>query len=168
MINCIEPLLSINKNHSGQETRIETFVILSWRYDKQVPVEWNFPKPDWYLYTALSSYRKIIVWSWIICSMILEISRSSELDLKFFGSVLGTFLCKGLIFATLHLSGKETSLMERLQILATGVQSIFEPSSRNFPAWLSTPVPLLVLNCFNIFRIDTELTFSNLIFFHKS
>ena len=85
--------------------------------------------------------------------------------LKFFGSVLRSFLYKGLIFATLHLSGKEASLMERLQILAIVVQSIFEPSLRNLPARLSITVALLVLNSFNILRIDTELTFSNLSFF---
>ena len=66
---------------------------------------------------------------------------------------------------TLHLSGKEVSLMERLKILAIGVQSIFEPSLRNPPARLSTSEALLVLNSFNIFRIDTELTFSNLSLF---
>ena len=54
--------------------------------------------------------------------------------------VLRPFLYKGLIFATLHLSGKEASLMERLQILAIGVQSIFEPTLRNLPTTLSTPV----------------------------
>ena len=55
--------------------------------------------------------------------------------------------------------------MERLEILAIGVQSVFEPSLRNFPARLSTPVALLVLNSRNIFRINTELTFSILILF---
>ena len=55
--------------------------------------------------------------------------------------------------------------MERLQILAIGVQSILEPSLRNLPARLSIPAVSLVLNYFNIFRIDTELTFSNLSFF---
>ena len=50
--------------------------------------------------------------------------------------------------------------MERLQILAIGVQSIFEPSLRSLPARLSTTVALLVLNSFNIFIIVTELTFS--------
>ena len=74
-----------------------------------------------------------------------------------FGSLLRLFLKKGLIFATLHLSVKEASLMERLQILATDVQTIFEPSIRNFSARSSTPVALLDLNFFNIFRIDTEL-----------
>ena len=77
-------------------------------------------------------------------------------------SVLRPFLYKGLIFATLHLSGKEASLMERLQILAIGVQGIFEPSLRNLPARLFIPVALFVLSFFNIFRIDTELTSSNL------
>ena len=62
------------------------------------------------------------------------------MGLKFFGSVLRPFLYNGLIFATLYLSGKEESLMERLQILAIGVQSIFEPSLRNLPARLFTPV----------------------------
>ena len=57
--------------------------------------------------------------------------------------------------------------MKRLQILAIGVQSIFEPSLRNLPARLSTPVALLLLNFFNIFRSDTELTFSNLSFFSR-
>ena len=71
-----------------------------------------------------------------------------------------TFLYKALIFPTLHLSGKEESSMERLQILAIGVQSIFEPSLRSLPARLSTTVALLVLNSFNIFIIVTELTFS--------
>ena len=141
------------------------FVILSWWYDKQVSVEWKFLKPDWYLCRALLSDRKFIVWSWIIRSIILEISGSSEVGLKFFGSVLRPFLYKGLIFATFHLSGKEASLMERLQILATGVQSISEPSLRNHPARLSTSVALLVLNSFNIFRIDNELIFSNSSFF---
>ena len=56
--------------------------------------------------------------------------------------------------------------MESLQILAIGVQSIFEPYLRNLPARLSTLVALLGLNSFNIFRIDTELTFSQLSFFH--
>ena len=92
---------------------LKPFVILSWRYDKQVSVEWNFWKPDWYLYRTLLSDRKFIFWSWIISSIILETSGSSEMGLKSFGSVLRPFLHKGLIFATLHLSGKEVSLMER-------------------------------------------------------
>ena len=62
---------------------------------------------------------------------------------------------------TLHLSAKQVNLMERLQSLAIGVKSIFEPSLRNLQFRLSTPVALLVLNYFIIFRIDTELTFSN-------
>ena len=90
------------------------------------------------------------------------------MGLKFFGSVLRPLLYKGLIFATLHLSQKKTSLMERLQILAIGVQNVSEPSFRNLPARLSSPVALLVINSFNIFRIDTEVTFSNLSFFHGS
>ena len=90
------------------------------------------------------------------------------MGLKLFGSVLRPFSYKGLIFATLHLSGKEASLMERLKILAIGVQSMFEPSLRNLHAKLSIPVALLVLNSFNIFIIDTELTFSNLSFFDGS
>ena len=49
--------------------------------------------------------------------------------------------------------------MERLQILAIDVQSVFEPSLRNLPAKFSTPVALIILNFFNSFRIDTELTF---------
>ena len=110
------------------------FVILSWRCEKQVPIEWNFLKLYWYLYIRLLSDRKFIVSSWIICSIILEISGSSEMGLKFLGSVLRPFLYKGLIFATFHLSWKEASLMERLQILAIGVQSIFEPSLRKLPA----------------------------------
>ena len=36
---------------------------------------------------------------------------------------------------------------------------------RNLPARLSTIVALLVLNSFNSFKIDTELTFSNLSWF---
>ena len=114
---------------------------------------------------TLLSDRKFIVWSWIIRSIILEISRSSEMGLKFFGSVLRPFLYKGLIFATLHLSCKKASLMEILQILAIGIQSIFQPSLRNLPARLSTPVALLVLNSFSFFRIDTELTFTVSSFF---
>ena len=90
------------------------------------------------------------------------------MNLKFFESVLGLFLYKGSIFATLQLSGKEAGSMERLQILAIGVQSIFGPSLRNLPARLSTPVAFLVLNCFKIFRIDTEITFSNLSFFPRN
>ena len=43
---------------------------------------------------------------------------------KFFRSVLRPFLYKGFIFMALHLSGKEASLMERLQILAIVVQSV--------------------------------------------
>ena len=39
------------------------------------------------------------------------------MGLKFFEPVLRPFLYNGLIFATLHLSGKEASLMELLQIL---------------------------------------------------
>ena len=68
--------------------------------------------------------------------MILEVSGSSEMGLKFFGSVLKSFLYKGLIFAILDLSGKEASLMERLQILAIGVQSVFEPLFGNLPTRL--------------------------------
>ena len=45
--------------------------------------------------------------------------------------------------------------MERIQVLAIGVQSIFEPSLRHLPARLSTPVAFLLLNSFDIFRIDT-------------
>ena len=80
----------------------------------QTSVCWmNFWKPDWYLYRTLLSDRKFIFWSWIICSIILETSGSSEMGLKSFGSVLRPFLHKGLIFVTLQLSGKEVSLMER-------------------------------------------------------
>ena len=127
---------------SGPESK--PFVILSWRYEKQVSVEWNFVKPDWYLYRTLLSDRKFIVSSWIIPSIILEISGSSEMGLKFSGSVLSLFLYKG--FAAIHLSGKEASLMERLLILAIGVQRIFESSLRNLPARLSIPVALLTRN----------------------
>ena len=76
--------------------KLKPFVILSWRYDKQVSVEWNFLKPDWYLYRALLSDRKFIAWSWIIRSIILEISGSSEMGLKFFGSVLRPFIIQRL------------------------------------------------------------------------
>ena len=81
------------------------------------------------------------------------------------GCSFETFFYKGLIFAALHLSGKEASLMERLQILAICVLSVFEPSLRNLPLRLSTLVALLFLNSFSIFRTDTELTFSDLSFF---
>ena len=70
--------------------------------------------------------------------------------------------------ATLHLSEKEAGLIDRLQILAIGVQRMFEPSLRDPSAILSPPVALLVLRFFNIFRIDNEPTFSSLIFFHGS
>ena len=83
------------------------------------------------------------------------------MGLNFFGSALRPFLYKDLIFATLHLFRKEASLMEKFQILVIGLQSVFEPTLTNLPARLSTPVTLWVLNSFNIFRIDTELTFSN-------
>ena len=83
------------------------FVILSWRYDKQVSVEWNFLKPDRYLCRTLLSYRKFIIWSWITHSIILEIRGSSGMGLKFIGSDLRPFLYKDLIFATLHLSWKD-------------------------------------------------------------
>ena len=86
------------------------------------------------------------------------------MGLKFFGSVVRSFLKKGLIFATLHLSEKEASLMERFKILTIGEQSVFEPCLRNLPARLSILVVLLVLNSFHIFRINTELTFSELSF----
>ena len=52
--------------------------------------------------------------------------------------------------------------MERLQILSVGVQSILELFLRNLHTRFFTPVVLLVLNSFNILRIYTELTFSNL------
>ena len=44
---------------------------------------------------------------------------------------------ESLVFATLYLSGKKVSLMERLQISAMGAQSAFEPSLINLPASLS-------------------------------
>ena len=68
-------------------------------------------------------------------------------------------LYKDLIFATLHSFEKKGSLMERLQILAIGVQSVFEPSLRNLAARLSISVALLVLNSFNVFKIGTKLTY---------
>ena len=77
------------------------------------------------------------------------------MSLMLFSSVLRPFSYKGLIFATLYLSTKKVSLMERLQILVVGVQCIFEPFLRNLPVRLFTTVGLLVLNSFNIFRIDT-------------
>ena len=126
-----------------------------------------FKKPDWYLYRTLLSDIKFVVWLWIIRSITLEISGSIEMGLRFFGSVLKPFLYKGLIFPTLHFSGKEASLMEISQILAIGIHSIIEPSLRNLPTRLSTPAALLVLNSFIIFRIDTELTFSNLSLFSR-
>ena len=49
--------------------------------------------------------------------------------------------------------------MERSQILAIGVQSVFEPSLRNLPTRLSISVALLVLNSFNVFKIGTKLTY---------
>ena len=130
-----------------QETRIKTFCNLSWRYYKQ-------ESETWYLYRKLLCDRKYIVWSWMIRSITIEISWRSE--------VLWVSFEKGLIFVTLHLSGKGASLMERLGILAIGAQSVFELLLRNLPARLSNPMALLVSNLFNIFRIDTELTFSKL------
>ena len=81
------------------------------------------------------------------------------MGLKFFGLVLRPVLYKDLTFGTLHLSGKEASLMERLQILAIGVQSILEPSLRNLPTRLSTPVALLVLNSFNTLQLTLNSLF---------
>ena len=40
------------------------------------------------------------------------------MGLKFFESLLRPFLYKGLIFVTLHLSGKVARLLETLQILS--------------------------------------------------
>ena len=87
------------------------------------------------------------------------------MDLEFFESVLRRFFIQRLKLCNFTFIGKEESLMERLEILPIGVQSIFEPSLRNLPTILPTPVALLVLNSFNIFRIDTELTFLKLKFF---
>ena len=56
-------------------------------------------------------------------------------------------------------------MMERLQILAIGVQSIFELSLRNLLIIFSTSVALLVLNSFSILRIDAKVTLSNISFF---
>ena len=145
--------------------KLKPFVILSWSYDKQVSAEWNFLKPDWYLYRALLSDRKFIAWSWIIRSIILEISGSSEMGLKFFGSVLRPFIIQRLNLCNFTFIWERGNLMERLQILAIGVQSISEPSLRNLPTRLSIPVALLVLNSFNIFRIDF---FKFKFFFHGS
>ena len=55
--------------------------------------------------------------------------------------------------------------MEILQSLAIGVKGIFASSLRNLQVRLSTPVALLFLNSFNIFRVDTEQSFSNGSFF---
>ena len=60
---------------------------------------------------------------------------------------------------------ERASMMERLQILAIGVQSIFELSLRNLLIIFSTSVALLVLNSFSILRIDAKVTFSNISFF---
>ena len=119
------------------------FAILSRIYDKQESVECNFLKPDWNLCRTLLCDRKFVVWLWIIRSKILESRGSSKMGVQLVEPVLRPFLYKGLIFGTLHLSGKETSLMERLQILAIVVQSLFEPSLRNLPARLSPSVALL-------------------------
>ena len=59
----------------------KAFVILSWRYES---VEWNFLKPDWNLYVTLFSDKRVIVWSWKIFFIVLEISGSCEIGLKFF------------------------------------------------------------------------------------
>ena len=61
---------------------------------------WHFLKSDWYFHRALLSDSQFIVWSWKIHSIVLEISGSSKMSLKFFGSVLRPFLYKGLIFVT--------------------------------------------------------------------
>ena len=82
------------------------FVILSWRHDKQESVECHFLKPDWNLYRTLLSDRKFIVWPWIIRFIILEISGSSEIGLKLFGSVLRPFLYEGLILLLCIYLGK--------------------------------------------------------------
>ena len=70
------------------------FAVLSRRYDKQESVECNFLKPDWNLYRELLSDRKFVVWSWIIRSIILEISGSNKMSLKLVGSVLRPFCAK--------------------------------------------------------------------------
>ena len=117
-------------------------------------------KPDWYLYRKLLCDRKYIVWSWIIRSITIEISwRSEVLWVSFETFIQRLNFCD---FNFLHLSGKEASLMERLEVLAIGAQSVFELLLRNLPARLSNPMALLVSNFFNILRIDTELTFSKL------
>ena len=66
---------------------------------------------------------------------------------------------------TFHLLVKEVNLMEILQSLAIGVKGIFASSLRKLQVRLSTPVALLFLNSFNIFRVDTEQSFSNGSFF---
>ena len=67
-----------------RRSKSKGFVILSWRYDSQESVKWNFRNPD----------RKFIPWSWIICSIILETSCRSQMGLIFFGLVLRPFYTK--------------------------------------------------------------------------
>ena len=79
---------------------------------------------------------------------------------KWTGSSLGQFLdlfIQKLNFCDFAIIWE--SLMERLKILAKGVQRVFEPSLRNLPPRLPISVALLVLSFFNISRIDTKLAF---------
>ena len=132
----------------------------------QVSLEWNFLEPDWYLYRSLLSDRKFIVWSWTIHSIYNLRDKWKQRDgPEVLWVSFETFFIQRFIFATLYLSGKEASMMERLQILAIGVQSIFELSLRNLLIIFSTSVALLVLNSFSILRIDAKVTFSNISFF---
>ena len=77
-------VLTVKSNAMVRRPKSKSFVILSCRYDKQESIEWNFLN----LCRTLLSGKKFIVWSWIICPIILEISSSSKMGMKFFGSVI--------------------------------------------------------------------------------
>ena len=77
-----EPIRSGDRNRNPFCFDI-TFVIIPLRYDNLESVEWNIQKPNWNLQRTLFSDKKFVVWSWIIRSVIVETSRSSEIGMKF-------------------------------------------------------------------------------------
>lgn len=96
--------------------------------------------------TRLTSIRNFLftqkLLRFVILSTIFDKSKSSEIGLQFWGSVLELFLESGLTYAVLQILGNQLSLTERLKSWDVGLAKILAVSFTNVLDKLLMPVAL--------------------------
>ena len=107
VVNRTKCLLEVNQYHPSHYTLIETLQILSRKNIRHESVECFFFSKSWLIVVQNIIHGwKLLVCSWMIFSMILEINEATTLACNLNGWFWNLFLHKGFNFATLQESGK--------------------------------------------------------------